>query len=391
VAILVFALLFHLFLIYGLAQGWPKGMFNDSRFRGGQGPDFFGTYVAGKHALAGRNIYQTGYMKGVPYYYPFRYLPVYAYAVGAPLTPLRAVQAYFLWIVISEIFYAAILLLLWKMIRGFRLFALAAGAMLAYPVVFLEFYLGQANIIQAFFILLFIHLLETRQKGATAAWTVSVLWKMNAAILGAVLLKLGKIKPILICGLALFFSSIPYFLFFPEGLKGFGTNLHKLEILHSGNLGFMALFLKFRLMLGMPYFTHYIIQFFWLGLCALITIKAPKERIFELCALWIAAYFLIYNHVWEAHYLMLMPLIAIGVTRKMGRLCIAAALLLILPTPLMFFDEPLPTGAMDPEPFLGYFMSLAHHGMKPLGAFCFWLAAVARLMTGVKGTLETQS
>ena len=376
---LVCAVIFHLFILYGLKSEWPVPLFNDARFRTARA-DMMGTYVAGHRALSGEDVYKTGAIEGVPPYYPFRYLPVYAYAVGVPMNALSPQNAYFAWVALSEFLFLLMIVVVARMIENPRTFAVAASAMLAYSAVFLEYRLGQANVAQALLLVLCVHLLERRSATAVAPWTGAVLWKMNGAILAPAFLKLRQFKAVGICGAVLIAATAPYFIAHPESIEGFRMNFQRLDILHAGNQGLMALFLKVRTIFGLPYFANYIMIALVLACAAWITVKADSKKIFELCALWIAAYFLVYNHVWETHYVMLLPFAAVAIGRERALLPAVALLILLLPTPLYFFVGQIPQAAGDSEFAVGAGLSLAHHLFKPLSAILMFAWAVKRAL-----------
>ncbi|MGE3983106.1 MAG: hypothetical protein AB7G38_02980, partial [Dehalococcoidia bacterium] len=84
----VLALLFaaavavHVVGLISLLTGWLDPLFNDAVNRLGQGADFFAVYGAGHNLLDGKSVYAPA-EGGVPYAYPFRYLPSVGYSLGA--------------------------------------------------------------------------------------------------------------------------------------------------------------------------------------------------------------------------------------------------------------------------------------------------------------------
>ena len=142
--LVIIGLLLHASFFTSLKTGWWDTYFHDSaRFESQQATDFFAIYLAGNQIIRGETLYPlkkdytTGatlfkpdtdnpkYLEVVPYYDPFRYLPVAGY-VGVPMNLFEPWTAYKLWIIFYEILFFASILWLghhFGSIRGLNLAA----------------------------------------------------------------------------------------------------------------------------------------------------------------------------------------------------------------------------------------------------------------------------
>lgn len=192
--------------------------FNDTVHRFGPGADFFALYQAGHSALHGESIYRfTPGTTVIPYAYPFRYLPISAYTVGALLTLVPPAVAYALWLGVCEVVLLTNVRVTYtrtgKGLRG----ALLAALWLVFTPYFLELWVGQFTFLLGS--MLFWSVLayqKGRGKTAQGWWIASVLWKPASLLWVPVWLRERRFWPgLLLCGLLLL-GNLVYF----RGLAG---------------------------------------------------------------------------------------------------------------------------------------------------------------------------
>ncbi|HEY0003367.1 MAG TPA: hypothetical protein VGB17_01060, partial [Pyrinomonadaceae bacterium] len=109
--LLVISIALHLFVVHSILYGARPvigSLHNDIVYRIGRGADFFAVYHAGRNLSRGISPYATNDDNLLPYYYPFRYLPIVAVA-GRLLASMPPETAYRVWILMLEGLLAALL------------------------------------------------------------------------------------------------------------------------------------------------------------------------------------------------------------------------------------------------------------------------------------------
>lgn len=394
VLILYGALFLHLSFLLSLKWSFWNPFFHDPNHTYGPGADFFALYQAGHNAWNGTSLYdkmEVEIKQGdlvVPYFYPFRYLPLTAYTLGIVLTLFKPFTAYYLWIVFYEILLGLNIFLTWKISPNRNTAIMATALWLAFSPYYLELYMGQFSFLMGTFIFLMGYsYLMGKSSLFDMAWMASVLLKLNTLLLGPLLLRMKKILPIVGVLLLATLSSALYFLKFPEDLPVFLDNF-KLsgtfgENFHSGNHGFQSLLYNTIFRYGnlsgsdsvqILYPITLPLIFLILGISLILTFFPPKWDVIENLALWISTYFLIYKHVWEHHYMMLLPVLVLlylqteGIRnqRSHSRFVLAIYLLLALPTPFYLFNRPSTESVYDPSMYWTRLEDFLYHLAKPL-------------------------
>ena len=122
------------------------------------------------------------------------------------------------------------------------------------------------------------------------------------------------------------------------------------------------------------------------GISLLLTLRTSAAYAVELFLMWILAYFLTYKHVWEHHYVMMLP-VFLFLCRHLVERRNAVALspkifwsafaVIALPTPFIFIDKV--RVLVDPEFYWSTAESMAFHFAKPLAALVLYTALVFSL------------
>jgi hypothetical protein len=382
------ALLIHLLFWVSLRTHWLVPLFNDSVHRFGPGADFFALYQAGWSALRGQSIYEFAPGETViPYAYPFRYLPISAYTVGALLTLAPPTVAYALWLAVCELCLLQNVRLTYQRAgRGVRGARLGAVWLIFCPY-FLELWIGQFTFVLGSLLFWTVLACETgRGKAAQGWWIASVLWKPASLLWAPIWLRERRWWPgLLLCGLLLA-GNLFYFRFFPADWPLFlETNFQSMPTWHAGNVGLSglvyhftgpsALFHAVRVSLSLAL----VLPALWITLRPL-----PRERrppFWLLASLWTCLYFLVYKDVWEHHLTLLLPFLVLALWRSPTPLLIGLVILLALPSPFVLYDPPGLGFNVDPQPFFSSRTSLLHHSWRVvplLALYGLWLKQACR-------------
>jgi hypothetical protein len=408
----------HALFWLSLRTQWLWPLFNDVVHRFGPGADFFALYQAGHSALHRQSIYS--FIPGdtvIPYAYPFRYLPVSAYSVGALLSLVPPATAYSLWLAVCE------LCLLYNTRETYRRSgaglrgALLASLWLVFTPFFLELWVGQFTFLLGS--LLFWSVLaiqDGRHHAAQGWWIISVLWKPASLLWIPLWLRERRHwAGLALCGL-LVLGNLLYFLFFPQDWAVFReANVHPLPTWHAGNIGLSGLIYHFtgkgplfqpvRLFLTAALIAPVLWITLWPRPGAGARVKEgdpgrptptdagprlnPEPAPFWLlAALWTSLYFLVYKDVWEHHLTMLLPFLVLGLWHAPSRLLLVLVVLLALPSPFFFYDVPRLGFNVDPQPYFSPAVSLLHHSWRVvplLLLYGHWLALAWETSKGETG------
>jgi hypothetical protein len=109
------------------------------------------------------------------------------------------------------------------------------------------------------------------------------------------------------------------------------------------------------------------------------TVLDPRPDAVLHLSLWMSAYFLIYHHVWEHHYVMILPVLVILAMRDRPPWTWAIYVLLALPTPFYLIDPQGQVAVLDAmrwTPIRPLWQDLAYHASKavPVLALYYLLA-----------------
>jgi hypothetical protein len=381
----------------GMLIGWRWQMplvpyfFDSTVLSGGRGLDFYSIYQAGYNARNGVDVYEGDPAKVqvvVPYFTPYRYLPIVAYTVGLLLSLFSSLTAYKIWVVVIELTLLFCVFLTYRRARDPDLFARLACMWLCFTPFYLELFMGQFSLVQG--ALIFGMLLNAEKKkerkreaegsrkkeevSANSAlsavnleslWITSVLWKINTIIFIPVFMRLRRFRVILLTIIIVAATTLPYFLIFPTHwrdflMNNFGNGVTGHEL---GNLGFrqfifeclaalnaspalqrfiqpalisiiigLALALTFYASTSKPSLLN---SDFWL-----LTSDSPTSdfgpQTSDLLSLWLLVFFLLSPQIWEHHYVMLLPVLVNLYRQKPNWFVSLIWLALALPTPFGF-------------------------------------------------------
>ncbi|MFH1084547.1 MAG: glycosyltransferase 87 family protein, partial [Chloroflexota bacterium] len=267
-----------------------------------------------------------------------------------------------------------------------------AALWLAYTPYYLEIYLGQFSVVQAALIL--VALLAAKRPAwrlrGDVAWAASLLWKQNTGLWLPVYLRLRRWRALAATGAAVALFSLPYFAAMPGSLSAFLGNFAAGPPDHQlGNLGARQLLYSISSALWprLPPAGHQVVQQVWLVVVLAISLWAtfrpsPVDAVGLLC-LWLAAYFSIYHHVWEHHYVLLLPVWAVLLGRHPSRYLVVLYVLVACWTPYILLDPrgwaayhaPMRWTPLEPR-----VLDVLYHASKALPAVLLWLHLVVQAL-----------
>jgi hypothetical protein len=368
-ALLGTAAVLHLGVLIGWRWQLPlvPFFFDATVLSGGRGLDFYSIYQAGYNARHGLDIYEGDPARVpvvVPYFTPYRYLPVVAYTVGAGLSLLTPLSAYKAWVVAIELALLACVASTYLVARRDPdLFARLAAMWLVFSPYYLELFMGQFSLIQA---VLVWGMLVAAWPASSSPWPLpqgkdsdvatelmlplsfdllwinSVLWKITTVLFLPVLARLRRWRAIVLAVVLAVILTAPYFIIFPDHWVDFErNNLGGRVAGHElGNLGLRQLVFEALSVLGASPALQQAAQ---LGLVVMVlavamwaTFRPPRLDVVAGLALWITVFFLISPQVWEHHHVMLLPALVGLYAARRSRAVLAVWLLLALPTPFGF-------------------------------------------------------
>lgn len=418
------AFLLHAALLLGWRWQQPliPYFFDSTVLSGGRGLDFYAVYQAGYNARHGRDIYEGDPARVavvVPYFTPYRYLPIVAYTAGAGLSLLAPLAAYKLWVVVIELMLLGCVALAYRLTaREPNLFARLAAMWLVYTPYYLELFMGQFSLVQAALVWSMLALMlparlasltpaaasagaASSQRLATrpvpsafdALWVASVLWKLTTIFFVPVLLRLRRWHSLLGAALLVAATTIPYFLIYPAHWGDFVRNNTSRVAGHElGNLSFRQLVYEGLAAAGAAPWLQASAQVTVVVLALItalwVTWRSPRSGVVPALALWLCVFFLVSPQVWEHHYVMLLPALAGLYLWRRSRWVIIIWLLLAVPTPFGFIglqpaiaaNHALRAGALTP-----WWQPLLQHASKAIPAlmlFGYATHAASRVCPG---------
>ena len=403
--LLIVAILVHLTVLVSWRTGVLNPLFFDATVTHGvRGWDFNALYQAGHNVLTGYSAYQSdGAVIEVVIpdgtYTPFRYLPLSAYSLGVLLNLVPPRWAYRLWVALVEGVLLACMTLTWRSVADPDKRARLAAMWLLYSPFYLELYMGQFSFVQGalVFVMLVLALDEQIKWPFDLAWIGSVLWKQNTALLLPLMVRLQRWRALILLVLLLALTAAPYFCLVPGSLDAFLGNFRgETPWFQLGNLGFRQLIFDAQWSLGdvlgheWPARSYEVAQWVVVALfagvgLALLALDPHPDVVLHIC-LWMTAYFILYHHVWEHHYVMLLPVLVALMKRGPGTrgpraspLLWVLYALLALPTPFYAIDpqgQVAVLAAMRITPIRPLWQDLWYHSSKSLPALALyvWLA-----------------
>ncbi len=391
------AIAFHLCMLASWRLGFFNPFFFDSVATGGwRGWDFFALYQAGHNFLQGDSVYQSDGDKidvVVPRWTPFRYLPPSAYTVGVLLNLLPALPAFRAWVIFTELLLLFNVALTWRLVADRDLFARLAAMWLCFTPFYLEIYLGQFSMVQA--TLVFVAAVCLWQGSPNSlfdsAWIASVLWKVNTALFLPLMVRLRRWRAIVLLIGLVAITTVPYFVFFPDGLPAFLFNFNARADTHQlGNLGFMQLVFETLagLFPGWPVQRIVLIQralmLLFLGFSAALTFLDRRLDAVDHLCLWTTTFFLVFHQIWEHHYVMLLPVFVVLYLRTRSRTVLALYLLVAFFTPFYFLGLPRAVATdftLRWTPLQPLWKGLLYHATKPVAALVLYVYLARRIVS----------
>ncbi len=432
----------------GMLIGWRWQMplvpyfFDSTVLSGGRGLDFYSIYQAGYNARHGVDIYEGDPAKVqvvVPYFTPYRYLPIVAYTVGLLLSLFSSLTAYKIWVVVIELTLLVCVFLTYRRVRDPNLFARLAFMWLCFTPFYLELFMGQFSLVQGaliFGMLLTAESAESAEKkrekerkrkeeegtlrgkkeefSANSAlsavkldlfWITSVLWKINTIIFIPVFVRLRRFRAILLLIIIVAITTIPYFLIFPAHgrdfvMNNFGNGVTGHEL---GNLGFRQFIFECLAALNAsPALQHFIqpaLISIIIGLALALTFFIPPSTFHfppsreafiihakrsSLLSLWLLVFFLVSPQIWEHHYVMLLPVIVNLYRQKPNWFVGLIWLALALPTPFGFIGlQPVIAANHDLRafPLEPVWQPLLQHASKALPTLMLFIYVAQKSVT----------
>jgi len=386
------AVALHVVMLASLWGGYFDLFHDTDRYP--RGIDFYSVYQAGDALLHGRSIYDWPAPPGVvPISFPFRYLPFVAYAIAAPLNAFSPERAYWIWVVAIEGMLAVSARLAYRLAPEPAWGWIAAAMWFAFTPLYLELYMGQFSFLMALLMLWTATLvLGARENVAAAPWAASLVVKTNSALLGPVLLRLRQWRALAAGAIALVVLNAPYFAFRPgDGRRFWDINFsdywetpeNQLRSVNSGDLGLSSFVRSVWLAFDdgaadTPGWLTLVIVLGILSIAVFATFRG-RARPDVLFALWLSTYFLVYSDVWEHHYVMLLPALAIVVARRpdLRILALAVFVMVALPTPYWLFerflsDRPPDARLVAPEFFWPLWARITYHASKAVPVLLLW-------------------
>ena len=381
-----------LFWGYFDSLAWPSE-------RSTQAVDFFSIYEAGHQVLENQSVYTFAPhdpAAAAPYFSPYRYVPVFAYAVGAPLNVLPPWRAYWGWVAFNGLLLVLNAFATWR-VAGRGTWGVVAAAMwLVFTPFYLEQFMGQFSFVMATALLWTgIGIVWRRELLAAVPWAVSLVIKSNSALVAPVFLRLGWWRSLAAGAGAVGINAL-YFLWRPADLQLFlEINLteefnrpalrlqywpaqHGLTDLIENT--YLALNAK-ALETPMAYVLIPVGAVIIVSLAT--TFFARRIDPLVLFAIWSATFFLVYNDVWEFHYVMLLPaLVLLVAVRPSLRLAALAVFVTVaLPAPYWLMNHVWNTGPLPDEHFRlqnawPTWGVIFNHGAKPIPVALFWIYLV---------------
>lgn len=333
----------------------PLLLFNDAVHRRGPGADFFALYHAAVALEQGAPIYGAGDDGVTPPYYPYRYLPIFAQTVGRLVRLLDPWTAYVAWLLFLEGLLVGCVLLTWSLFRDASapLRLGLCSLWFVYTPLWLELQMGQFSFVTAALLYLAAALtLGASPRSALLPWIASVALKIYPAVLLPLWWRRRWLLPAAALSLLLALASWVGFSspsaswrsFFHLNFGGPGS-----VPADAGNFGLSYLLHRAASGLSLrsaatPWLQGALVAA-TLGAATLLIVRRRDPPLLPSIALLVLAHQLSYKHVWEHHYVLVLPMGLLLLRhlyedRAMRRLILCLLALLALPSPFIFFDRP---------------------------------------------------
>jgi len=390
---LTIAIVIQIQFILSLGTGWLNSLFYDTQYLVGQGADFFSYYQAGHNVLNGLDVYTIPDTLAVPYLYPFRYLPYFAYSFGAIINLVPPISAYWLWIGILTV-------AVWMAALRTRSLAkklerpdwegyIGMGMWFVFTPIFIELFVGQVTLIAGilmFFALTTPSLVDGSKTRGTMvfSWTAGALAKTVPYFIAPVLLAAGRARTVLVAVIVTIVAivavpaglqSLQYFINFNSARANYITPYpgdHSLKMLLYYLFGEQS-----RDVSGLTI----LLVVIFIGLASFATLYS--RDVWSCAGLFSTSYFFIMLDVWEHHYTFLLPLLVLAWIRggsedKARWVPFVIALLMSIPAiPIIQFLSGVGAGVHPIN--WGPVWQIIYHSSKVVPALIFymWLLVTA--------------
>lgn len=406
---LTVAIIIHLNLIISLVSGSFNHLFYDTWYLVGQSPDFFSYYQAGNNVLNGLDPYIIPNELAVPYLYPFRYLPYFAYTFGVAINLTDPISAYWIWdgILICSIWLSA--LQTRRVVKALDRPAwegyIGMGIWFMFTPIYIELYVGQVTLIAGilmFFALTTPSLVEGMKTRGTMviSWTVGALTKTIPYLIAPVLLAAGKARTVLAAAIVTIvaiiavpsgLASLQYFIDFNSARNSWITPYpgdHSLK---------MLLYYLFGEQSRDASFLTVLLVLVFLSMAFFATLYS--RDVWSCTGLFATSYFFIMLDVWEHHYTFLIPILVLAWIRggpkdRARWVPVLLTLIMSIPAiPVVQFLSGVGTGVHPIDWDLMW--QILYHSSKVVPALIFyvWLFIIAfqypRSVNGVEGFLDS--
>lgn len=349
---LIIAICIHLLFLLSLIFGFLNPFFHDSKYRLGQGSDFFAIYQAGYNVLFGLNPYEKvdGYYI-VPYSYDFVYNPFLAFTMGVAFAIFPPFIAYWIWVsmLLSLIWISCYLthIICKSLDKPKWVESIAIGMWLCFSPIYVELFMGQITLIVGLLTFFSIYA-EMRKKEAhgTFFWTLACLIKQMPFIFIPSFLSSGRTRKVIYCILifslaAISFSIVYFFDYFVDYTIKRSSKVYT----HYGNFDIRSVIYEIVVLItsntywledNIVWINVLIITIFF-GLSCFATIHS-KDYLISI-SLFACSYFLIFSGVWEHHFTLILPFLIILWIRDDSRTkWFLIFLFLAIPTPFFIID-----------------------------------------------------
>lgn len=360
-------------------------LFNDPMHTLGPGADFFQFYQSGFDVRLGWSIYQARTPDDprglvVPYQYGNHYPPFVAYAIGLPLTLLTPWGAYAAWVGLMTVLTWGAAVWSYRLADAPDVGCVAAALWLGFSPWYVDVYLGQINILMAVGLFALVRAFERDRpwRGSVVFMLLTVI-KLFPLLFVPIFLKFRRWRPLLVCGVGLVVTFVPYFVWRPEDWRFFADWATAPDIsplaVTSGNHGLKVLLYHLTGTQVGPRMVGYL----FLGIGIMVTFLSRSRDLRLYIGLWVCTFFFVQTFVWEHHYLLLVPVIVLLYLRQPSPGLLVAWVWLALPTLFVFLDLPEIGRRTNPTPYWAHWQLIAYHTWKIVG--------VCGLYGGIVGTL----
>ncbi|MBN2056881.1 DUF2029 domain-containing protein [bacterium] len=271
-----------------------------------------------------------------PFHPPNRYLPAMIYLAGLPLSFLDPIIAYLVWVILHELCLFLCILVTWRLTTDKATRAVLTFFWLCFLPYYLELYMGQTSfLVMTGAFLAAMAADRNKPLHAAAWWTITLIVKPLTLLFTPSFVMQRRWSTTAIGLGVLAASSLPYFMSNPADFKLFiNWSLGQSVVSNVGAYCFQN---------GMYhlFYSETVVKAAAYAILAGALILAIIRRHWPFsthACLWLTTYFMTYAHVWEHHYVMLLPVLVILYLKGTRRLSLILFVLLTLPSPFFIYE-----------------------------------------------------